>query len=84
MTETLSKILGGNMRKKALMGLGETIAGSKKIKIDRAGKRTQEGLICWFCENATELLAGGMVGFVSFRFISVGSVSFHLSWVGFV
>jgi asparagine synthetase B (glutamine-hydrolysing) len=57
MTETLGMPLGGNMRKKAVMELAESIAGSKKIKIDRAGKRTKEELICWFRENAAELLA---------------------------
>jgi RNase P subunit RPR2 len=52
MTEMLSKMLGGNTRKKALIELAQSIAGSKKIEIDRAVKRMKEGLICWFCENA--------------------------------
>jgi hypothetical protein len=84
MTETLSKILGGNMRKKALMGLAESIAGSKKIKIDRAEKRPKERLIRRFCETAAELLVGAIVRLRWFHFIWVGFVSFDVGGVHFV
>jgi hypothetical protein len=57
MTQILGAVFGGKLTKQNLMDLAEKIAAQKQIKIDRAAKRMKEGLICWFCENAYDLVA---------------------------
>jgi hypothetical protein len=56
MTQILTRIAGGKLTKEVLMGLAERIAEQKRIKIDRGAKRMKDCLICWFCEQATELI----------------------------
>jgi hypothetical protein len=58
MSRILSAVLQGKTTKKALLHLAQAIATKKQIKIDRTAKRMKDGLICWFCEHATDLVIG--------------------------
>jgi hypothetical protein len=42
--------------KTGLLNLATVIASEKGIMIDRSAKRSKECLICWFCENAKEIM----------------------------
>jgi hypothetical protein len=42
--------------KTGLLSLATIIAKEKGITIDRSAKRSKECLICWFCENAKDVM----------------------------
>jgi hypothetical protein len=58
MTEFLTKFLHGKASRETLKDFARKLAQTKGIRVDRAATRTKEGLICWFCESAPELLTG--------------------------
>jgi hypothetical protein len=56
MSQFLTKFLHGKASRAMLKDLARKLARTKGIRVDRASNRTKEGLICWFCEYAPELL----------------------------
>jgi hypothetical protein len=62
MTESLNQLLHGNTNKETLLTLAQRIALSKNLVVDRASKRSKDGLICWFCEFAPELIVDSPPG----------------------
>jgi hypothetical protein len=62
MTQILTQIAGGKLTKGVLMRLAERIADQKRIKIDRGARRMKDCLICWFCEQATDLTSSSLEG----------------------
>jgi hypothetical protein len=57
----LSFCLNGKMSMVNLLEIAKIIARQRGIKIDRVARRTREGIMCWFCENAPELACGRLL-----------------------
>jgi hypothetical protein len=57
MSQVLNALFGGKATMRNLMDLAVKIVAQKQIKIDHGAKRMKEELICWFCENASHLVA---------------------------
>lgn len=56
MTEILTQVVGGKLTKQALMKVAQQVADQKQATIDRRAKRMKDCLICWFCEQACDLM----------------------------
>jgi hypothetical protein len=57
--KALTVVLHGNVTKTSIGQLADNIAASKQLKIDRLSRRTKEGLICWLCQQAPEIIHEG-------------------------
>jgi hypothetical protein len=60
MSAALARMTDGKMTRQALLSLAVALARQKGIKLDRGAKRVKDALICWFCENCSEILGGAM------------------------
>jgi hypothetical protein len=56
LTQAITVLLRGDLSKPSIVRLADAVAAKKGVKIDRRAKRTKEGLLCWLCENAPELM----------------------------
>jgi hypothetical protein len=48
--------LGKNLSRVRLLELARTVSQQKGIVLDRCATRIKDALICWFCENAKEIM----------------------------
>jgi hypothetical protein len=58
MQKSLSLCLHEKPSMANMSDMAKRIAERRGIRIDRIARRTKEGMICWFCENAPELAFG--------------------------
>jgi hypothetical protein len=58
MNDGLKIWLNGDLSMDRLLQFAQSLAASKAVRLDRLAKRTKEGPICWFCENAPEVACG--------------------------
>jgi hypothetical protein len=56
MTQLLTVTTGRKLSRTRLLELARTISEQRGIVLDRCATRLKGGLICWFCENANEIL----------------------------
>jgi hypothetical protein len=55
MADFLSRALNGETKMRSLVNLAELLGEKKGRSLDRAARRTKEGLICWFCESIPDI-----------------------------
>lgn len=57
MFSTIKKFIDNSsyQKKKDALVLASELAKIINVKIDRAATRSKDGLVCWFCENWTQI-----------------------------
>jgi hypothetical protein len=55
MADFLSRTLKGGTKMRSLLNLAQMLAEKKGRRLDRAARRTKDGLICWFCESVPDI-----------------------------